>query len=56
MSIGDIYGGLADGAGQSYVPGLAFKHWKPKNLVPPMTDLSPTEIKEAFVSKLSPLD
>jgi hypothetical protein len=31
LSVGEIYGGLAEGAGESYVPGLAFKHWRPGN-------------------------
>jgi len=49
LSIGNIFGGLADGAGESYVPGLAFKHWKPKNFEDPaVTDLAMAELKEAF--------
>jgi len=49
LSIGEIYGGLADGAGASYVPGLAFKHWKPKHFEDPeLTDLTMAEVKEAF--------
>ena len=47
MSIGDIYSGLAEGAGASYVPGLAFKHWKPTNLHS-LTDLTTAELKAAF--------
>ncbi len=34
LSIGDIYSGLAAGAGRSYVPGLAFKHVRhPQRLI-----------------------
>ena len=46
-SIADIYGGLAAGAGSSYVPGLAFKHWNPANLLG-LSDLTVDELKQAF--------
>jgi hypothetical protein len=48
LSIAEIYGGLADGAGASYSAGLAFKHWKPANLLSTLTDLTTAEVKEAF--------
>lgn len=48
MSINDVYGGLTAGAARAYVPGLAFKHWKPGNLRPPATDLTDAELRAAF--------
>lgn len=49
LSLSEIYGGLADGAGASYSPGLAFKHWKPEHFEDPtLMDLTTAEVKEAF--------
>ena len=43
----DIYGGLKEGAGSAYAPMIAFKHWKPHNLIG-MTDLTMPEIKGIY--------
>ena len=50
LSIGEIYGGLAEGAGESYVPGLAFKHWRPIHFEQVRTPIHPTQ----FTSKTQP--
>ena len=42
-----LSGGLAAGAAPSCIPGLAFKHWKPNNLLG-LSDLTLAEVKEAF--------
>lgn len=48
LSVGEIYKALRDGAGESYAPELAFKHWKPKNFQGGSADLTDAELKEAF--------
>jgi hypothetical protein len=48
LSVGEIYGALRDGAGPSYAPELAFKHWKPRNFQGVAGDLTDAELREAF--------
>jgi len=47
LSIGDIHSALRDGAGASYDPLLAFKHWKPANFEF-TSDLTNDELVAAF--------
>jgi len=47
LSIGDIYQALAQGAGAAYSPGLAFKHWEPKNFQF-VGDVTDAELVEAY--------
>eukprot|EP00040_Diaphanoeca_grandis_P031538 m.188697 g.188697 ORF g.188697 m.188697 type:complete len:458 (+) comp32354_c0_seq2:21-1394(+) len=47
LSLLDIVHGLRDGAGDIYQPELAFKHWRPANLLG-LSDLTKAEVIEAF--------